>query len=622
VQRLTGLLKESQAMAQVGGWEIDLASDTLYWTDETYRIHDTSPASYRPTVPSAISFYAPESIPVIRAAVEQSLRANLGFDLELELITAKGRRIWVRVNGRPILEQAKVVRLVGAFQDITERKRAENALKESEYFFKEAQRAAGVGSYKTDFRQGRWESSAVLDSIFGIGPDYRRDVAGWLGLVHPDDREMMDRYLREQVIGNREPFSKDYRIVRHGDGQTRWVNGFGEVQVDGDDHVLALFGTIKDITERKEAEEALRMNEAQFRGYIEHSPMGVFIADETGRYLRVNQAASRITGYTQEELLTMSIPDLLPPSSQALAADYLRQCAETGHIFGEFEYRRKDGTLGFWSVEAVRLSATQFLGFTADISKRKAAEAMVLRMTEELEQRVRERTAQLEATNKELEAFCYSVSHDLRGPLRGIDGFSGALLSDYRDRLDGTGQHYLSRIRLGAQRMGQLIDDLLKLSRINRSELEVGRVDLSGLCRKVLLELAQANPERRVQVSVEPDLVVRADRRLLLVVLENLLGNAWKFTARREDARIEVGEADGAPAARSFFIRDNGAGFEMAYVEKLFQAFQRLHASSDYEGTGIGLAIVQRIIHRHGGEVWAQGAPGEGASFFFSLPDR
>jgi len=501
VQRLTRLLKESQAMAQVGGWEIDLASGALYWTDETYRIHDTSPAEYRPTLPSAISFYAPESIPVISAAVEQSWRSATGFDLELELITAKGRRIWVRVNSRPVQEQSRVVRLVGALQDITERKRAENALKESEYFFKEAQRAARVGSYKTDFRRGRWESSAVLDSIFGIGPDYCRSVEGWLDLVHPDDRERMDRYLRERVIGNREPFSMDYRIVRHNDGQPRWVNGFGEVQFDGDGNLLSMFGTIKDITERKEAE------------------------------------------------------------------------------------------------------------------------ATVMRMNEELELRVQERTAQLEATNKELEAFCYSVSHDLRGPLRGIDGFSGALLSDYRDRLDSTGQHYLSRIRLGAQRMGQLIDDLLKLSRITRSELELAQVDLSGLCRKVLHGLARADPERRVQVSVQPDLAVRADRRLLLVVLENLLGNAWKFTARRQDARIEVGEAAGAPGARSIFIRDNGAGFEMAYAGKLFQAFQRLHASSDYEGTGIGLAIVQRIIHRHGGEVWAQGEPGQGASFFFSLPE-
>jgi PAS domain S-box-containing protein len=368
IQRLTDLLQESQAMAKVGGWEIDLATGCLYWTDETYRIHDTSPAKYRPTLESAVAFYAPDAVPVISAAVARSIELGCGFDHELELITAKGRKIWVRANGRPILEQAKVIKLVGAFQDITERK---------------------------------------------------------------------------------------------------------------------------------------------------------------------------------------------------------------------------------------------------------LAETLVERMNAELEQRVRERTAQLEASNQELEAFSYSVSHDLRGPLRGIDGFSGALLSDYRDRLDATGQHYLSRIRLGAQRMGQLIDDLLKLSRINRSELELGRVDLTALCRRVLDELARNSPERRVRVVIQPAMVLQADMRLMQVMLENLLGNAWKFTARCPDARIEVGQAaDG----RSWFIRDNGAGFEMAYVEKLFKAFQRLHANNDYEGTGIGLAIVQRIIHRHGGRVWAEAEPGAGATFFFSLP--
>jgi PAS domain S-box-containing protein len=444
-------------------------------------------------------------------------------------------------------------------------------------------------------------------------------VQGWLDLVHPDDRDMMDHYLKNQVIANREPFSKDYRIIRHHDGLTRWVNGFGEVQCDGDGKVRFLFGTIKDITERKQGEEALRESEAQFRSYIEYSPMGVFIFDEQGRYLRVNPAAARITGYTQEELLTMSIPDLLQPESRALAASHFRQLAGTGHIFGEFECRHKDGSSGFWAVEAARLSPSRYLAFVADISKRKAAEAMVGRMTEELEQRVRERTAQLEASNGELEAFSYSVSHDLRGPLRGIDGFSRALLSDYQDRLDETGRHYLARIRLGAQRMGQLIDDLMKLSRINRSELESVPVDLSGLCRQVLDGLVQADPGRRVEVAIQPDMRAQADRHLLLVVLENLLGNAWKFTAKCQDARIEVGESADA-GERSWFIRDNGAGFEMAYREKLFQAFQRLHSMDEYEGTGIGLAIVQRIIHRHGGRVWAEAEPGTGATFCFTLP--
>ena len=212
------------------------------------------------------------------------------------------------------------------------------------------------------------------------------------------------------------------------------------------------------------------------------------------------------------------------------------------------------------------------------------------------------------------------MSHDLRAPLRSIDGFSQVLLEDYQNRLDETGRHYLSRIRKGTQRMGLLIDDLLKFSKTNRSDLTLTDCDLSGLSARVAGDLAHGDPGRGGTVSIQPGLRVQADPRLMQVVLENLLGNAWKFTAKREDPCIEVGEAVSAEGERAFFIKDNGAGFDMAHAAKLFHAFQRLHAVTDFEGTGIGLAIVQRIIHRHGGRVWAQAEPGHGATFLFTLP--
>ena len=229
------------------------------------------------------------------------------------------------------------------------------------------------------------------------------------------------------------------------------------------------------------------------------------------------------------------------------------------------------------------------------------------------------RGAQLEAANKELEAFAYSVSHDLRAPLRAIDGFSEALMQDCLDQLDSDGMNYLTRIRTGAARMGQLIEDLLKLSQLNRAQLNLVEADLSGLCGNVLGQLATADPDRRVDVSIQPGLRVRADGQLLRVMVENLLGNAWKFTARCEAARIEVGRTAHPEEGGAFFIRDNGAGFDMAFRDKLFQPFQRLHRKDEFEGTGIGLAIVQRIAHRHGGMVWAEAEPGRGAAFFFRL---
>ena len=266
----------------------------------------------------------------------------------------------------------------------------------------------------------------------------------------------------------------------------------------------------------------------------------------------------------------------------------------------------------------------QMSGVLYDVTARKQAEHERARLLEEtaalneqLEQRVEQRTAQLQEANRELEAFSYSVSHDLRAPLRGIDGFSQALEEDYGKLLDDTAKTYLHRIRAGANRMGELIDDLLHLSRVARSALTKDKVNLSGVARQVLLKLQQAQPERRVTLQIQDGTQVEGDRRLLTVALENLLGNAWKFTQHQAHPCIEFGMKQGDPQV--YYVRDNGAGFDMAYANKLFVPFQRLHDHNEFEGTGIGLATVQRIIHRHGGRIWAEGEEGSGATFYFTL---
>jgi PAS domain S-box-containing protein len=247
-------------------------------------------------------------------------------------------------------------------------------------------------------------------------------------------------------------------------------------------------------------------------------------------------------------------------------------------------------------------------GISRDITERKRAEVALQKAKLELE-----------AANKELEAFSYSVSHDLRSPLRSIDGFSQALMEDYADQLPAEGQNHLKRVRAATQRMGQLIDDLLNLSKVTRASMKLVPVDLSGLVRGIVAELQRTQPERRVNFNLTPNLKARGDPSLLQAVLENLLNNAWKFTAKREQAEIEFGSKHENDET-IYFIRDNGAGFDMAYVGKLFGAFQRLHAMTEFSGTGIGLATVQRIIHRHGGRIWAEGAVDQGATFFFTLP--
>jgi len=236
----------------------------------------------------------------------------------------------------------------------------------------------------------------------------------------------------------------------------------------------------------------------------------------------------------------------------------------------------------------------------------------------DLERRVESRTRDLAAANKELEAFSYSVSHDLRAPLRAIDGFSKALLGNYNEVLDERGRHYLERVRAGTQRMSELIDDLLGLARVSRRELVRRQVSLSEIAGRVAAELSRREPSRQVRVDVQQDLVAEADPHLLTIVFENLMGNAWKFTSKKDEPSVEVGEWKNGPAP-AFFVRDNGAGFDMAYADKLFGAFQRLHADADFEGTGIGLVTVQRIVGRHGGRIWAEGEVDKGATFYFTL---
>ncbi|HHX40909.1 MAG TPA: hypothetical protein GX715_13185 [Armatimonadetes bacterium] len=250
----------------------------------------------------------------------------------------------------------------------------------------------------------------------------------------------------------------------------------------------------------------------------------------------------------------------------------------------------------------------------AEIRQRQRAEEQITRLNEDL----RQQAAELRAANEELETFSYSVSHDLRAPLRSIDGFSQAVLEDYADRLDETGQDYLERVRRASQRMGHLIDDILKLSRVTRAEMRRETVDLSAFARTISEELQQTEPDRQVEWRIAEGIMAQGDPALLRVVLDNLLGNAWKFTAHQLHARIEFGvRQEGGECV--YYVRDNGAGFDPAYADKLFQAFQRLHTTAEFTGSGIGLATVRRIVRRHGGRVWAEGAVGKGATFSFTL---
>lgn len=376
-------------------------------------------------------------------------------------------------------------------------------------------------------------------------------------------------------------------------------------------------------SERSDASSGeLRESEERYRAVVEQAAEGIFLVDaDTRRVLEANAAYQNLLGYTSEEILRLTLYDLVPYPRKSMDCYVERVLERRSYVSGERRHRRKDGSLVDVDVSANLISyggREALCIVVRDITDRNRAEEELHRLNEQLEHRVRQRTAQLEATNRELEAFSYSISHDLAAPLRSIDGFSQILLEDYAEVLDHEGKDYLSRVRASSQHLGLLIDALLKLSRMTRREIRRESVDLSLTAENIAQVLRISQPDRQAEFVIADGLSIDGDAWLLRIALENLLGNAWKFTGKSLPARIEFGAVE-HEGTLAYFVRDNGAGFDMTYADKLFGAFQRLHTFEEFPGTGIGLATVQRIVHRHGGQAWAEGRVGQGATFYFTL---
>jgi hypothetical protein len=376
---------------------------------------------------------------------------------------------------------------------------------------------------------------------------------------------------------------------------------------------------------RDREHELLVASEGSFRELFANNPLPMWVFDTTTlAFLEVNQAAIELYGFGREDFLDRTILDIRPPEDRGPLLALVSAQRPLLSRSGRWRHLTADGRVLDVDVTS---HLTTFEGREArlvvarDIGREVRAEREEERQREELERRVAERTADLTDLNRELEGFTYSVSHDLRAPLRAIDGFSLALLEDRGDVLDERGRHYLERVRAATQRMGLLIDDLLALSRVSRAELARRKVDLAQVARGVLAELQELEPEREVEVVVPRTLPAAADRNLMTVLLHNLLANAWKFTARTDRARIEL-RGERLDGEMAYTVRDNGAGFDMRYAEQLFVPFQRLHTVEEFPGIGVGLATVQRIVRRHGGRVWGEGEIGRGAAFHFTLGER
>jgi PAS domain S-box-containing protein len=562
--------------------------------------------------------------PIVQLAIERHLKGEISFNCEYRIRAGNGQwRYWTDRGTALRSDSLEPHRWVGSVSDISDQVNSRKDL------------AASEKRYHTlyDTMRDAFVSVNMAGKIIECNQAYltllgytRQELEHktYLDITPEQWHALESTIVDTQVLprGYSDLYEKEYRGKS---GRVIPVE-LRTILIRDDAGIPAgMWAIIRDISSRKEADELIRASQERFRSTFEQAAVGIAHVAPDGHWIRLNERFSEIVGYPMNELLVTTFQEITHPDDLNTDLELVRQMLanERDRYSLEKRYVRKDRTT-VWvnlTVSLVRDPQGQpdyFIAVVEDISERKNLDADLRHLTAELEHRVEERTMQLETSNKELESFSYSVAHDLRAPLRGIDGWSQALLQEYAPSLDEKASEYLHRVRTESQRMGELIDDMLLLSRVARTDLIRRSVPFSVLAERVAQRVQQSYPDRAIGIEVHRNLTINADPHLLDIVLTNLIDNACKFTRERSPAAITIGtcERDGASY---WFVRDNGVGFDMKYSRKLFTPFQRMHRQSDYPGTGIGLATVQRIISRHGGRVEIDSAKGHGTTVYFTM---
>ena len=612
--------------SNVGTWEWDITSGEVTWSQNVEKIFNVTPGSFKGGYSEYFDLIHPEDVALVKTAIDDALNARRPYAVEHRVKCACEGECWIYCQGEVHRDaEGKPVRMLGTVSDVTERKNAELKIKASQKMLRLVLDSIPARVFWKDLNS----------QYLGCNTLFARDagISSPLNIIGKTDfdlawREHAEHYRvnDRQVILSGVP-KLQYEETRVIKNKTMWLEASKIPLTDLDGHIIGVLGTYTDISERKQAIEDKRRSEQRLKLHFQQTPLAVIEWNNNMEIVEWNQAAETIFGYRREEAVGRKIIDLIIPQElreQVRHVADLLVHKQNGRL-NTNENITKDGRIIIceWYNTPLVDETGQVIGVASaamDITQRVRTEQELAQYREHLEDLVAKRTDELTRVNKELEAFSYSVSHDLRAPLRSIDGFSQVLIEDYYDKLDEEGKDYLHRVRQGAQRMALLIDDMLKLSRLTRSQLNYQNVNLTEIATEIAAALQKDSPARSAQFHIAPQLLAHGDEGLLTVVMDNLISNAWKYTGKKTRAVIEIG-AHAEEKDTTYWVRDNGAGFNMEYVEKLFGAFQRLHHIHEFEGSGIGLATVARIIHRHGGRVWAEGQENAGATFYFTLPN-
>ena len=564
-----------------------------------------------------IDMFHPDDTHIARRAMQKLLQSPGNVQsVECRCIHKDGTWRWIEAVATNMLHEPSVHAIIANFRDVTERRREQEARAQLAAIVDSSEDA--IVSKTLDGTITSWNAGA--EQLYGFSAD--EAVGAPTSTFIPLERYAEEQMVLEQIKSGVAVKSLETVRMRK-DGQLVDVSMTISPVKDASGVIIAASSISRNITEQKRAAEALKQSEHRFATIFHASPAAMLLARlADGRVVDINESYGRLTEYQRCELLASDNMGSDFRVNPAKRTDIMQVLCEQGSVRDhEIEFRTRSGTVheALCSMEKVIVDGEQcILATLFDITDRKRAESEVRRLNSELEQRVAERTQALVTANRELEAFSYSVSHDLRAPLRAIDGFSRILLENYAGLLTPEARHYLQRVRDNAQKMGQLIDDLLTFARLSRQPLAKRPINPTGLVNECVADLQIEQEERQVKWKIDDLPECHADPVLLKQVWVNLLGNAFKYTRHRDVAVIEV-TSHNENGIDIYVVRDNGAGFDMQYASKLFGVFQRLHRDDAYEGTGVGLAIVQRIVHRHGGRVWAEAEVGRGAALYFTL---